>query len=53
MTKLLANRISVVLTAALFAAATYLNASMDNRTAPTTMVLSQPTQSLDSVASNR
>jgi hypothetical protein len=48
---MLANRFAVVLAATLFAAATYLNASIDNRTAPTTLVLSQPEQSLETVAS--
>lgn len=51
MTKMLANRFAVVLAATLFAAATYLNASVDNRTAPTTLVLSHPEQSPETVAS--
>jgi hypothetical protein len=53
MTKMLANRISVALTAALFIAATIINASSNDRIAPTTIVLSQPTDALDSVAANR
>ena len=53
MTKMLASRISVALTAALFVAATYMNASSNDRSAPTTMVLSQPNQALDSIAANR
>ena len=52
MTTLLANRISVALTAALFLAATFMSASSNDRTAPTTIVLSQP-EALDSVAANR
>jgi hypothetical protein len=50
MTRLLANRISVVLAAALFVAASWLNASIENRTGSTTLVLSQPDQSLDQLA---
>ncbi|HYI91992.1 MAG TPA: hypothetical protein VEX68_00470 [Bryobacteraceae bacterium] len=50
MTKLLASRISVALTAALFLAATFMSASSNDRT--TTIVLSQP-EILDSVAVNR
>jgi len=51
MSKMLSNRLSAVLAAALFAAATYLNASIDNRTAPTTLVLTQPDQSTQQIAS--
>jgi hypothetical protein len=50
---MIANRVSVLVAAALFVAASFLNASADERTAPTTIVLSQPAQTLDSVASNR
>lgn len=53
MTKMLASRISVALTAALFVAATYMTSTANDRSAPTTIVLSQPNQILDSVASNR
>ena len=53
MTKMLTSRISVALTAALFLAATFMNASSNDRTAPTTIVLSQPFETLDSVAANR
>ena len=52
MTKLLASRISVALTAALFLAATFMSASSNDRIAPTTIVLSHP-EILDSVAVNR
>jgi len=51
MSKMLSNRLSAVLAAALFAAATYLNASIDTRTAPTTLVLTQPDQSTQQIAS--
>lgn len=50
MTRLLTNRISVVLAAALFMAATWLNASIENRTAPTTLVLTSPGHSLEQIA---
>jgi hypothetical protein len=51
MTKMLTSRISVVLAAALFAAATWMNTSLDTKTAPTTLVLAQPEQTLVNVAS--
>jgi hypothetical protein len=50
MTHLLSNRISVALAAALFMAATWLNISIENRTAPTTLVLSNPGQALEQIA---
>ena len=51
MTKLLANRASVLLAAAIFVAATWLNTSIETRTAPTTFALTQPEQTTDTVAS--
>ena len=41
---LLANRTSIIVAAALFAAATFLNSSFDSRTAPTTLMLTSPQQ---------
>jgi hypothetical protein len=44
MMNLLANRTSIFVAAALFAAATFMNASFGTRTAPTTLVLTSPQQ---------
>jgi hypothetical protein len=49
MANLLANRTSIVLAAALFAAATFVNASFDNRTTPSTLVLTSPHQTIAAV----
>jgi hypothetical protein len=52
MTKILANRVSVVLAAALFFAATWLNASVEKQTAaPNSLTLSLPEQPSTTVAS--
>jgi hypothetical protein len=53
MKNLLANRISVVLAAALFVAATWMNTSLDNRAASTSLVLSQPAETAAQVAGLR
>ena len=42
MMHLLASRTSIIVAAALFAAATFMNASFDSRTTPTTLVLTSP-----------
>ena len=49
MAHLLANRISVIVAAALFAAATFVNASFDNRTVSPTLVLTSPYQTVAAV----
>ena len=49
MAHLLANRTSVIVAAALFAAATFVNASFENRTTPSTLVLTSPQQTIAAV----
>jgi len=51
MTRLLANRASVLVAAAFFMAATWLNLSLEHPTAPTTLVLAQPEPMSNALAS--
>ena len=51
MSKLLANRASAVFAAALFIVASWVTASSEARTAPTTLVLSQPAADSNTIAS--
>ena len=51
MPRLLSSRASVVVAATLFIAASWFTASSENRTAPTTLVLSQPAAELATIAS--
>jgi hypothetical protein len=51
MSKLLANRASAVFATALFIAASWITASSEVRTAPTTLVLNQPAIDSNTIAS--
>lgn len=53
MSKLLANRTSAVVAAALFVAASWFSASSELQATPGTLVVSQPAAELQTVASNR
>jgi hypothetical protein len=53
MSKLIANRTSVVIAATLFAVATWVNASSETTTPAANLTVIQPTADISTVAHNR